>query len=348
MGKLSSITVVLNWLRDALALAWKYLKIGFSFVASGTSRIRNWLRLHVPFIEAVVQRHIHNPATIFIDIAVFVLGLYLVFGVTGYINVYNQKSESRFSEVLMGLYPLPAAKVDSSYVWSHRFLQRLRFLNTFNSQAPAEVRDKLPTEVELREKIMAGLIEDQVVLLEATELGVRVTKEELDAAFEEQKKQTENFEATLKALYGMSAQEFKQVIAERILKEKLKSVVLLRVKVRHILTATEGAAREARTKIEQGGTFEDVAKEYSQDTQTKEVGGNLGYWTTGELAAQVSTNFEEVAFSLPISQLSDPIQTKFGFHVIQITERNEGEPKTYADWYAEVQKNHTAKVYIPY
>lgn len=348
MGKLSSVTVVLNWLRDALAIVWKYLKIAVALLATGASKIRNWLRLHVPFIEAIVQRHIHNPATIFIDVAVFVLGLYLVFGVAGYVAVYQNKSESRVAEVLMASYPLPAAKVDKSYVWSHKFLQRLRFLNTFNDQAPAEVKDKLPNDQELRQQIMAGLIEDQIVLLESTERGVRVTREELDVAFDQQKKQTADFEGTLKTLYGMTAQEFKQVIAERILKEKLKSVVLLRVKVHHILTATEGAAAEARGKIAVGAPFEEIAKVYSQDTQTKDIGGNLGYWTKGELAAQISTNFEDTAFSLPVNELSQPIQSKFGFHIIQITERNEGELKTYADWLAEVQKNHTVKIYIPY
>lgn len=348
MGKLSSITVVLNWLHDASVFVWKYLVILWVWIGLATSRIRNWLRLHVPFIEAMVQRHIHNPATVFIDMAMFALGLYLALGVTGYVAVYKQGSESRAAEVLMAMYPFPSAKVDGSYVWTHRFLQRLRFLNTFNGQAPAEVRDKLPTETELREKIMAGLIEDQIVLLEATERGVRVTREELDVAYDEQKKQTDKLEATLKTLYGMSAQEFKQVIAERILKEKLKSVVLLRVKVRHILTATESAAREARGKVEQGQPFEEVAKEYSQDTQTKEIGGNLGYWTKGELAAQISSTFEEAALTLAINELSQPIQSKFGFHIIQITEKGTGELKTYADWYAEAQKNHTTKVYIPY
>ncbi len=348
MGKLSTVTVVLNWLRDAAAITWKYIKIAAVFVATLFGRLRNWLRLHVPFVEAIVQRHIHNPATIFIDIALFILGLYLALGVAGYINVYNRKSESRTAEVLMAMYPMPAAKVDGSFVWSHKFLQRLRFLNTFNAQAPAEVKEKLPSDQELRQQIMAGLVEDQIVLLEATERGVRVTKEELDTAFEEQKKQTENFEGTLKTLYGMTSQEFKQVIAERILKEKLKSVVLLRVKIRHVLTATEGAAREARGRIEGGAAFEDIAKEYSQDTQTKDTGGNLGYWTKGELAAQISSNFEDTAFALGVNELSQPIQSKFGFHIIQVTERNEGELKTYADWYKEVQPNHTVKVYIPY
>ncbi|MEX2361825.1 MAG: peptidylprolyl isomerase, partial [Patescibacteria group bacterium] len=182
----------------------------------------------------------------------------------------------------------------------------------------------------------------------ATELGVRVTPEELETAFNDQKKQTKNFEATLKKLYGMSPQEFKQVIAERILKEKVKSVVITRIRVRHVLTSTLSAANEAYDRLAKGDTFEKVVTKYTQDNQTKKTGGDLGYWTQGELTAAVSTTFERAAFSLKLKKISKPVQTKFGYHLIQVTERSDKDFRTYADWYKATLANYQVKVYIPY
>ena len=348
MGKLSTVTVVLDWIRATSLLVWTGIKWVGKYIIQFYNKLRNWLRTHIPFVEGIIQRHLHNPATIFIDIAVTVVIAYVLFGGIGYVNVYKNKSESVFTERLSSMYPLPAVSVDGSYVWSHKFLQRLRFLNTFNAQAPENIADKLPNATELREQIIAGLIEDKIILLEAIKAGIRVTKEELDIAFEEQQKQTKDFEKALKTLYGMSPQEFKQVVAERILKEKVKSIVLTRIKVRHILTSTEAAAKDALAKLKNQESFEQIAQEYSQDRQTKDSGGELGYWTKGELAATISTNFEEIAFKLSVNQLSSPIQTKFGYHLIQITERVDNEFKTYAEWYKEVQAKHQIKIYIPY
>lgn len=347
MGKLSAIANILDYLRAFFALVWKLVVWLYQLVATFFSKLRNWLRTHVPFVEALVQRHIHNPATIFIDIAVLVLFLYLSFGFFGYFTIYKSQSESRFTEAIATVYPLPAVKVDSSYVWAHKFLQRLRFLNTFNAQAPAGTKKSLPTESELRKQIASGLIEDQIILLEATELGVSVSREEIDTSYEQQKKQTKNFEATLKKLYGMSPQEFKQIIAERILKEKVKNAVITRIKVRHILTTTESAANAALKELKAKKSFAAIAKKYSQDSQTKNSGGELGYWTKGELATAVSDTFEKAAFALKVNSFSSPLQTKFGYHIIQITEKNVHDFDTYAKWYQQALKDHQTKVYIP-
>jgi len=347
MGKLSAITNILDFIKSIGQVIGKILLWLLQKLSQGFSKVRNWLRTHVPFVESIVQRHVHNPATVFIDIAAVILSLYLVMGVVGYFMIYHAKNETRFAETLASIYPLPAVKVDTSYVWSQKFLQRLRFLNTFNSQAPKETKKILPTDSELRRQIISGLIEDQIILVEATSLGVSVTKEEIDSSYEQQKKQTKDFEATLKKFYGMSPQEFKQIVAERILKEKVKNAVITRVKVRHILTATKSTAKAALKELKAKKSFEGVAKKYSQDTQTKNSGGELGYWTKGELAKAVSSNFEKIAFSIKVDQLSDPIQTQYGYHIIQVTEKNIHDFGTYQKWYDNALEVHKTRIFIP-
>jgi|GEM_PF-761461 len=346
MGQFSALNRFLNQLRTVLGFIGDGLRTFFRFLKTLWQRLVTWLRLHVPLVEALIQRHLNNPATIFVDTAIAVLALYVALGLTGAVLVYGKKSESRFTETLAVLYPLPAVKVDSTFIWSHHFLQRLRFLTTFNQQAPAEVTSRPPTDKDLREKIMEGLIENQVIILEAKSMNVRVSEDELNAAYNQQKQQTDNFEQKIQQLYGMNPTDFREVLAEQILKEKVKGAVLTRIKVRHILTTSLDAANQAKKALNDGGNFADVAKEFSQDKQTKDTGGELGYWTKGDLASQISQTFEDAAFSLPVNQVSDPVQTPFGYHIIQVTDRADHSFESYNDWYASALKKHKIRRFL--
>ncbi len=339
MGKLSTIQNILAWLKNAALIVWDVLNRAYVFL---------WgqLQLRLPFVRALVRRHIRNPATIFIDIAIFVLSLYVIFAVVGYILVFPKKSESGFTETLTTLYPLPAAKVNNSLVWGHKFLERLRFLNTFNERAAKDASTKPPTDAELRERVLEGLIEDQIIFLEAKQRGIRVTEEELQKALEAQGK-IDEIKQKIDELYGMSLGQFKEIIAEQILKEKVKNTVLTRVRVRHILVAASPqVASAAKAALGAGRDFADVAKEFSQDAKTKDSGGDLGYWRKGELAVQVSPAFEEAAFALQVNQVSDPVPSPFGLHIIQVTERNGDNLQTYEEWYKQTLATYQIKRYI--
>jgi foldase protein PrsA len=336
--KFSSIQVFLARLQAIISTIWEVLTRGYRAVWG-------FLQVRVPFIRALVKRHTDNPSTIFVDLAVFVLALYVIFGFVGYVLVYPKKSESRAAETLSVLYPLPAAKVNNSFVWSHKFLERLRFLNTFNSRLPQDASVKPPTDAELRQRVLEGLIEDQIVVLEAKKRGLRVTEEELDKALEKQGDISE-IKKKINELYGMSLGDFKAIIAEQVLKEKLKNTVLTRVRLRHILVTTQQVASEAKRQVEGGRDFADVAKEFSQDATTKDAGGDLGYWRKGELNAQISPGFEEAVFALPINQLSEPVQSPFGFHIIQVTERDGDNLQTYEEWYRQTSETYRVKRYI--
>lgn len=346
MGKLPSTNSILTTLQGILENIWKIIVIVGRWIGLYLKKLWIWLRLHVPFLEAYIQRHLNNPAAVFIDLAVLVLSLYIVFGITGAVFVYPKKSESRFTESLSILYPYPAAKVNGSMVWGHKFLQRLRFLNTFNSQLEANASVKPPTEDELRSQILEGLIEDKILLYEAKNRGINVTNDEVEAAYDLQKSKTENFEQKIDKLYGMSPSEFKEVIAERLLKEKIKAAVLTRVKVRHILTTDLSAANEAKRALNGGADFAATAKSYSQDSQTKDNGGELGYWTKGELKAQIGEAFENAVYNLEENAISDPVQTQYGYHIIQVTEKSGDNLQSYSDWYASIKGNYKIKRYV--
>lgn len=91
------------------------------------------------------------------------------------------------------------------------------------------------------------------------------------------------------------------------------------VKARHILVETEAEARDLLERFNRGDDFAELAKEASRDPGTKGNGGMLGYFSRGQMVPQ----FEEAAFSLKEGEVSDPVQSRFGWHLIKLEERRE-------------------------
>ena len=83
----------------------------------------------------------------------------------------------------------------------------------------------------------------------------------------------------------------------------------------HILLPTREEAGAARTRVTEGGEdFATVARELSTDEATAANGGELGWFTREEMVAP----FAEAAFALEPGAISEPVETEFGWHVIQV------------------------------
>lgn len=85
----------------------------------------------------------------------------------------------------------------------------------------------------------------------------------------------------------------------------------------HILVASEKQALELKQQIEAGQSFADLAGKHSQCPSGRD-GGNLGQFNKGDMVPE----FDKVIFSeLPIGQVSEPVRTQFGYHLIQVHQR---------------------------
>ena len=87
---------------------------------------------------------------------------------------------------------------------------------------------------------------------------------------------------------------------------------------RHILVNDEQQCQELLRQIEQGADFADLARQHSQ-CPSGSRGGDLGSFGPGMMVRE----FDEVVFSGGIGKVHGPIQTQFGFHLIEITDRSE-------------------------
>jgi len=89
------------------------------------------------------------------------------------------------------------------------------------------------------------------------------------------------------------------------------------VRARHILVPTEDEARAILAEIKKGTDFAELAKQKSKDPGAAAEGGDLGYFTK----AQMVPEFAEVAFKLDKGQVSDPVKTQFGWHIIKVEDK---------------------------
>jgi len=94
------------------------------------------------------------------------------------------------------------------------------------------------------------------------------------------------------------------------------------VHLRHIVVQNEDEAKDIKARLTKNESFDDLAKKHSQDSATAAKGGDLGFLSR----EQVLPEFARVAFSLKPGEVSDPVKTPFGFHVIKLMERKKGQP----------------------
>ncbi|WP_275695619.1 peptidylprolyl isomerase [Ferdinandcohnia quinoae] len=98
------------------------------------------------------------------------------------------------------------------------------------------------------------------------------------------------------------------------------------VKASHILVEDEETAKEVKKKLDEGANFEDLAKEYSTDSSA-ESGGDLGYFSAGDMVEE----FEKAAFSMKIDDISNPVKTENGYHIIKVTDKKAATAANYED-----------------
>ncbi|UCZ54319.1 peptidylprolyl isomerase [Bacillus shivajii] len=102
------------------------------------------------------------------------------------------------------------------------------------------------------------------------------------------------------------------------------------VNARHILIEDEEQAYEIYERIQDGESFSELAEQYSVDPGSRENGGELGFFRRGAMVAP----FEDVAFTQEVSNVSEPVRSQFGYHIIETLERN-----PYEDDYEEVKES---------
>lgn len=126
--------------------------------------------------------------------------------------------------------------------------------------------------------------------------------------------------------YGISEATLRAAYRNDLLRQKLLEAITAdipstaeQVWARHILVKTEPEAKAVYDLLINGGDFAKLAQQYSTDTGSGANGGDLGWFSKGVMVPE----FEAVAFSQEIGEISKPVQSQFGYHIIQVLDRQE-------------------------
>ncbi|ADF38861.1 peptidylprolyl isomerase [Priestia megaterium] len=233
------------------------------------------------------------------------------------------------------------------------------------SKVVATVGDEKITKDQLYDALLAqggssvldSLIEQKVISKEAAKQNIKVTDKEINAELENLKSQYGGEDALNQALAssGVKLSELKKDLKTNIeAKKMVESTINIKdsemksyfdqnkdslateaqVKASHILVADEKTAKEVKAKLDKGEDFAKLAKEYSTDTASKSNGGDLGYFKKGDMVEA----FANQAFSMKVNEVSDPVKTEYGYHIIKVTGKKEAQKATYENSKAKIKQ----------
>lgn len=191
-------------------------------------------------------------------------------------------------------------------------------------------------------EVLETLIAETLVELEVEKLEIEISQEEIDEEIaelenyyggeEQLKNQISNSGLTMDELEDQIVKnlQIKQLVAPyiEITDEQVEdyyeaNIDFLgqpeQIRARHILLETKEEADDIHAQLMDGADFEELAKEHSTDEGSAVQGGDLGLFGRGRMVAP----FEEAAFSMEVDEISEPVESEFGFHIIKVEEKVE-------------------------
>lgn len=153
---------------------------------------------------------------------------------------------------------------------------------------------------------------------EATATATAFTLEGFQAEYQDMLTSFETYKISEKTVRSVSEA---QLLREKLMAEIAKDTPATEEQVwaRHILVETAEEAAVIKEKLKAGEDFVELARTSSKDTGSGANGGDLGWFGKGAMVAE----FEDVAFKLKVGEISEPFQTQFGYHIIQVLGHNE-------------------------
>jgi foldase protein PrsA len=239
---------------------------------------------------------------------------------------------------------------------------------TYKAQGQGEPKVGTPAYTQLRDQAVSFLVQEDELQQEGKKLGVTVSQKDVDARLAQIKKSygAKKFAAALKGAH-ITLPEYEQYSLEpTLLGEKLQNKVTSNVKitksaaknyydankqafttpetreVRHILVSSKSLAQQIETKLKNGQDFAKLAKQYSKDTTSAKVGGKLCVAHGGSSGAcqQTVPPFDKASFSLKTHEISQPVKSVYGYHIIQaLSAVKPAHTQTFSEVSSQIQLN---------
>lgn len=224
--------------------------------------------------------------------------------------------------VLRGL-PYPVATVNGRAVAYAEFLDDVDTLTHFYAMQSGENPDiPVPGEEDIRKNVMDRLVRNVILEAEAEKYGVSLTEDDIAEEFSNLVAAAggeEELTGEVRELYGWSVGEFKEkVIMPFLLQQKLEEALMADESLNAEVAEDAAAVLE---RARQGEDFAELAAEYSDDPGSAAQGGELGWFERGMMVPE----FEDAAFALGPGEISDLVETGYGYHIILSNDTEEEE-----------------------
>lgn len=188
----------------------------------------------------------------------------------------------------------------------------------------------------VKTQLLDSMVKEQLIKAYVSDTGFKVKEAEVTDAYNEFMEAVNKDEKT-KTFYtekGIDEAFIKKQIESQFIKEEFDSLIKadlekdsakldemyktypIQIRASHILVSDEAKASEVMKKIKAGEDFATLAKTYSSDTGSAKNGGDLGLFPRGVMVAE----FEDAAFALKVGEVSEPVQSKYGYHIIKVSE----------------------------
>lgn len=209
-----------------------------------------------------------------------------------------------------------------------------------------------------KEKFLDEIIKKEILYQEALKKGIDKSPD-FDRKLEEFKKLTLASQLLEKEIMSKS-KVTEQEVKDYYDKHKEDFTTTSQIRASHILVKTEAEANKVLARLKKGEQFEEIAKKESLDTKSAVNGGDIGFFARGQLVPE----FEKAAAGLKVGELSGPVKTAYGYHIIKVTGRKTGpvvefdrvkdviyqrltgekQKEAFDNYIAEIRKNYKVEI----
>lgn len=195
----------------------------------------------------------------------------------------------------------------------------------------------LASQQQLKNSIVTMMVQDKLIANDIKKNDIKVDDKEVEDALMQSVQNfggQENFDKTLDD-YNMELDKFKETLKKDLMYKKHREWFdennkvtddeikkyfednkdeFAKVDASHILVEDEQTANDIKSRLDNGEDFASLAKEYSKDTASAQNGGDLGAFAKGQMVKE----FEDAAFSMKEGEISAPVKSQFGYHIIKV------------------------------
>jgi len=230
------------------------------------------------------------------------------------------------------------ATYDSESVMESQIIQQFKPALEMQQETKGKKFSELDSN--LQENLVQAYVRSKLIEKEAKKSGIESSKEFQDR------------------MNDIRIQELQKEFMDRYIKSKVTDKAIdaeykkladslkgqQEAKVSHILVDDQKTADEVKKKLSQGKSFADMVKEYSKDDASKVSNGEIGYVVKGQLVPE----FEDKALSMKVGEVSDPIKTDFGWHIIKVLDKRPATVPTKDQALANIKAGLTKDAVMAY